>query len=207
MPTCRQTQAGAPTEQERAWKNIFLNELYKAENLGSLRLNRRTIMRISVSLLTLALALTFTGCSGPERKLGRGLNNLTEFTRAGEMRRSIEQTALWEGPEAAYTTGVIRGFNRSVVRTVVGVVEVATFPVPPYDPLLTPKEKLYPDYSVRNKNDFWGGIVLPADPVYPENFRPGVISDSLFATDTSLGFSGGDVAPMIPGSRFRVFEH
>jgi hypothetical protein len=28
----------------------------------------------------------------------------------------------------------------------------------------------------------------------------------MFATDTNLGFSGGDVAPFIPGSRFRIFD-
>jgi len=25
--------------------------------------------------------------------------------------------------------------------------------------------------------------------------------------DTALGFSGGDLAPMIPGSRFRIFDN
>ena len=27
------------------------------------------------------------------------------------------------------------------------------------------------------------------------------------ATDTAIGFSGGDIAPLIPGSRFRIFEN
>ena len=29
----------------------------------------------------------------------------------------------------------------------------------------------------------------------------------MFDTDTYTGFSGGDVAPFIPGSRFRVFDN
>ncbi len=164
-------------------------------------------MRISTTLLAIVLALVFTGCAGPERKLGRGVNNVTEFVRLGEIRRSIEQTYLWEGPESAYTTGFIRGFNRSVVRTALGVYEIATFPLPPYGPLLTSTNRVYPDYSVANLKYPWGGMVLPEHPVYPENYRPNVLSDSLFYTDTTLGFSGGDIAPMIPGSRFRIFDN
>lgn len=164
-------------------------------------------MRSLTTLLAIALALVFTGCAGPERKLGRGINNVTEVVRLGEMRRSIEQTYLWEGPESAYTTGFIRGFNRTVVRTALGVYEVATFPLPPYGPLLTSTNRVYPDYSVANLGYPWGGIVMPENPVYPENFRPNVLSDSLFYTDTSLGFSGGDIAPMIPGCRFRIFDN
>jgi putative exosortase-associated protein (TIGR04073 family) len=91
-------------------------------------------MRIVVSLLTLSTVLVLVGCAGPERKFGRGVNNITEFARGGEMRRSMEQTALWDGPESALTTGFVRGLNRSIVRTVIGAYEVATFPLPPYSP-------------------------------------------------------------------------
>jgi putative exosortase-associated protein (TIGR04073 family) len=164
-------------------------------------------MRIAVSLLTLLTVVALTGCAGPERKFGRGMNNLTELVRGGEMRRSIEQTALWDGPEAAYTAGFIRGLNRSLVRTGIGVYEVVTAPFPPYKPMLTSTNRLYPDFSIRNSSIGWGGMVLPEDPVFPGNYRPTLMSDSLFATDTSLGFSGGDVAPMIPGSRFHIFDN
>ena len=42
-----------------------------------------------------ALAAVFTsGCAGPEQKLGRGLSNTFEIARMGEMRRSVEQTAI-----------------------------------------------------------------------------------------------------------------
>ncbi len=167
-------------------------------------------MRISISLLTTVSALTLLslGCAGPEQKLGRGLNNMAEITRMGEMRRSIEQTALWEGADTAYTAGFFRGFNRGLARTAIGVFEVLTFPfpTPTYGPLFTPKGPLYPDYSTRTYIFPFGGLALPEHPVYPDSYRPGLIEDSIFFTDTSLGFSGGDIAPMIPGSRFRIFE-
>lgn len=164
-------------------------------------------MRIAITLLALIATLVLVGCEGPTRKFGRGLNNFTEVVRGGEIRRSMEQTAAWEGPEASYTTGFFRGLNRTVVRTAIGAYEVVTAPFPPYGPLLTSTNRLYPDYSMRNTSFPWGGMVLPESPVFSDNYRPTVIADSLFATDTSLGFSGGDVLPMFPGSRFHIFDN
>lgn len=145
-------------------------------------------MRNSLSLLALAAiaGLLATGCASPEQKFGRGMSNMYEIVRMGELRRSVEQTALFDGPEAGYTTGFIRGLNRTLARTGVGVYEVVTAPFPPYGPVFT-------DY-------------LAPSPVYPDSYRPGLVEDSTFSTDTELGFSGGNVAPFIPGSRFRIFE-
>jgi putative exosortase-associated protein (TIGR04073 family) len=133
------------------------------------------------------LALLTNGCAKPEQKLGRGIRNATEFARMGEWRRSVEQTALFEGPERAYSTGMVKGFSRSLVRTGVGVYEIITAPFPPYDPVLT--------------------HYITPDPVYPASFKPDWIADQTMATDTHMGFSGGDIAPMMPGSRFRVFDN
>ena len=100
-------------------------------------------MRKSLLLSAIALALFATGCASPdqgfafEQKFGRGLRNLTEFARGGEIRRSMEQTALLDGPDMAYSTGFIRGFNRSLARTGVGIYEMITAPFPPYDPVFT----------------------------------------------------------------------
>ena len=142
-------------------------------------------MRKSLPLVALFVAAASfgVGCAGPEAKLGRGLNNVTEFLRGGEIRRSVEQTSLFDGPDVGASTGLIRGFNRSVARTFYGAVEVATFPFPSYEPKY-----------------------FPVNPVYPASYKPGMFADQMFATDTSFGYSGGDVAPMVPGSRFRVFE-
>lgn len=148
-------------------------------------------MRKSFALLgCLALAAVFsTGCAGPERKFGRGLNNLTEFARMGEIRRSMEQTALFSGPDVSYTTGFFHGVNRSFVRTFVGLYEVVTFPLPDHGP-----------------GDF-GPNFLPENPVYPDSYKPGLLADSIFQPDAALGFSGGDAFPMVPGSRFRIFDN
>jgi len=131
-----------------------------------------------------ALALLLSGCAGPERKFGRGLNNITEFVRLGEIRRSMEQTGITQQSEAAYTTGFIRGFNRSLVRTGVGLYEIVTFPFPNYDP-----------------------IFLTEDPVYPDSYRPRRVAGNLWGPDDALGFSGGDIAPIVPGSRFHIFDY
>jgi putative exosortase-associated protein (TIGR04073 family) len=164
-------------------------------------------MRISNFLaLVGAVALT-AGCAGPEKKLGRGIMNVTEFARGGEIRRSMEQTYLWENTDSAYTTGFIRGMNRSLARTAIGVYEIATFPIPSYGPVLASTNRIYPDPNVRNRNFPFGGMSLSEYPTYPDSYKPGILSDSIFSTDTALGFSGGDVAPFVPGSRFRIFDN
>ena len=140
-------------------------------------------------LLALAgLAALFTsGCAGPEQKLGRGMSNTIEITRLGEMRRSIEQKAVLESPSAGYTAGVVGGLNRTLARTGLGIFEIVTAPFPPYHPI-------------------WTHYLSPG-PVYPESYKPGLISDTTFDTDTYTGFTGGDVVPYIPGSRCRVFDN
>ena len=152
-------------------------------------------MQNKLSLVAAAalLGLLAVGCAGPEQKLGRGINNATEFARMGELRRSVEQTALFDGAPTAYTTGFFRGIDRSLVRTMVGAFEIATFPIPSYDPYLKPGCPLMPDASV--------------DPVFPDSYTPHLISDTTFEPDAALGFSGGDIVPFIPGSRFRVFDY
>jgi putative exosortase-associated protein (TIGR04073 family) len=135
-----------------------------------------------------ALAAVFTsGCAGPESKLGRGMSNVFEPVRMGEIRRSVEQTTIFDSPSVGYTAGMVNGIDHTVVRTAMGVYEVVTFPLPPYQPLLS-------------------RYVKPT-PVFPESYKPGRISEGTFDTDTYMGFSGGDVAPFIPGSRFRVFDN
>src|SRR5689334_12644424 len=163
-------------------------------------------MRIGVSLLAVGALAALTGCSGPENKFGRGLANMTEPMRGGEMHRAMEQSGLWDGPSSAYTTGFARGITRTMTRTGIGIYEVVTFPLPPYRPLLTPTHRLYPDASVKTSKSPWGGLTLTEKPTFPATYSPG-FSGGLFDTDVSIGFSGGDVAPGFPGSRFRIFDH
>ena len=144
---------------------------------------RNTFPLLAVAVIAGALA---AGCAHTEQKLGRGISNTFEIVRMGEIRRSVEQTGLWDGPNAAYTTGVVRGLNRTLARTGIGLYEIVTCPFPPYDPVCT-------------------GYLTPS-PVHPDNYTPDLVDDPVFSTDTTLGFSGGDIAPFVPGSRFSVFE-
>lgn len=146
-------------------------------------------MRIANNFLAaLALAALFTaGCSGPEQKLGRGINNTLEVVRMGELQRSVEQATLFDSPGVGYTYGVVRGIDRTLVRTGVGVYEIVTAPIPSYDPVLT--------------------SYLSPTPAMPDSSRPGLPNDPLFETDTFTGFSGGLEAPFMPGSKFSVFDY
>jgi putative exosortase-associated protein (TIGR04073 family) len=145
-------------------------------------------MRNATSLLALAaLAALFTaGCAGPEQKMGRGITDVTELTRMGEINRSVEQTAIFDSPEAGYTTGFLHGLNQSLARTAMGAYEIVTFPLPPYEPVLTK--------------------YVPPGTAYPDSYRPGLIDSTVFQTDTYFGFSGGDIAPFVPGSQFAIFK-
>ena len=145
-------------------------------------------MRKTFSLIILAAVAAglASGCAKIERKLGRGMSNTAEIVRGGEFRRTMEQTGLFYSPDYTYSVGFIRGVNRTLARTGIGVYEMVTAPLPPYGPVLT-------DYF-----EPW--------PVYPDNYRPGLIADSMFATDSAIGFSGGEVLPFVPGSRFRIFD-
>jgi putative exosortase-associated protein (TIGR04073 family) len=143
--------------------------------------------KIIFPLVAVCAALFATGCQGPEQKLGRGVSNSWDIIRLGEMRRTVEQTSILESPSEGYTYGVIRGFDRTLERTGLGLYEMVTFPIPPYHPIATK--------------------YFSPNPVYPESYKPGLISNPLFDTDTYTGFSGGDIAPFIPGSRFKVFDN
>ena len=128
-----------------------------------------------------------SGCAGPERKLGRGMRNVTEIARGGEMSRSVEESALLDGPDTSYTTGVIHGLDKSLARTGVGIYEIVTAPLPPYSPV-------FKDY-------------LSPNPVYPDSYKPSLSASPTFSTDTAVGFGGGDILPWFPGSRFHVFDN
>jgi putative exosortase-associated protein (TIGR04073 family) len=139
-----------------------------------------------LSAVTLA-AVFASGCAGPEQKLGRGISNSAEIVRGGEWRRSVEQTAVFESPEAGRTVGFVTGFNRTMARTGLGLYEIITFPIPPYHPI-------------------WTSYLAP-NPAFPDCYRPGLPDDPLYDTDTYVGISGGDIAPLVPNSRFQVIDN
>ena len=127
------------------------------------------------------------GCTNVEHKAGRGVANATEIIRLGEFQRSVEQEGIFGGTDVGVMTGAITGIDRSLARTGVGIYEVVTAPFPPYHPVFT-------NY-------------LAPRPAYPDAYRPRKWSEPVFDTDHALGFSGGDIAPWMPGSRCRVFDN
>lgn len=142
--------------------------------------------RLSFLATVLLVGGFAVGCANVEKKFSRGFSNTMEPIRLGELRRSMEQTAIFYGPETAYTLGFFQGLNKTLARTGVGVYEMVTCPIPSYDPIFT-------------------NYLTPGAP-YPDNYRPDIIADSTFATDTNLRFSGGEVLPVL-GSRFKIFDH
>jgi putative exosortase-associated protein (TIGR04073 family) len=163
--------------------------LYIGKKRRRVALQHNNNMRNGLTLLALlsAAAVFTSGCAGPEEKMGRGFRDTGEIVRLGDMRSTVEQTSVWYGPDAGLTTGVVRGVDRSLARTGVGLVEIITAPFPPYHPIFTK--------------------YVPAEPGYPDSYVPGLPDDPTFATDTYIGFSGGEEAFFVPGSRFNVLGH
>jgi putative exosortase-associated protein (TIGR04073 family) len=146
--------------------------------------------KIAALLPVVVLSCLVAGCAaGPTQKLGRGIDNMMEVVRGGEICRGFEQTAIFGSPAQSYTSGLFHGLNRTAVRTGAGLYEVMTFPFPNHKP------------------GNYGPILLPAEPVYPDSYKPNWLADSITAPDTNLGFAGGDVAPIIIGSRFHIFDN
>jgi putative exosortase-associated protein (TIGR04073 family) len=133
------------------------------------------------------VALMAAGCTGPEEKLGRGIANATSIGRLDEWNRSVEQNGLFYGTDTGVATGVVQGFDRTMARTGLGIFEIVTAPFPPYHPL-------------------WTSYLAP-QPEYPDGYAPRKWDEPVFYTDDALGFSGGDIAPYVPGSHFRVFDN
>ena len=79
----------------------------------------------SVSLLV-TVAAVLVGCTSAEQKLGRGLDNLSEPFRLGELQRSYEQGALFGG-EHGGTVGIVRGVNRTIGQTLKNGIYICLF--------------------------------------------------------------------------------
>ena len=78
---------------------------------------------------------------GPIEKLGRGIANV--LTCPFELPKGIGDVDEEKGMFAAYTWGILQGTVNTLKRAVVGVFEVATFPIPipaDYKPVLTDPE-------------------------------------------------------------------
>ena len=85
-------------------------------------------------------------CDDAGKKLGRGLCNMVTFPF--EITEQIQRTNQSDGPAAALSYGLLKGLGMMTLRAVVGVYEVATFPLPlpkGYKPILTDPEFFFED--------------------------------------------------------------
>lgn len=128
------------------------------------------------------VALLTSGCINAQEKLGRGIRNTVEPVRMGDLRRSMEQTSVWDSPAEGATTGVVTGVCHTAARTGIGIYEILTFPFPPYHPVATK-------------------YVSPL-PTYPDNCKPGLPFDPLYSTDHYIGYQTGVAFGFVPGNQF-----
>ena len=101
----------------------------------------KIFITVLVAVLLIANASYALSMEGPLRKLGRGVANF--LTSPLEIAKGIGDANYESGPVAAMTHGVFKGFYKTGVRLVVGVYEIATFPIPfprDYDPILDDPE-------------------------------------------------------------------
>jgi len=94
-----------------------------------------------VFLFILSMAVPSAYCDDALKKLGRGLCNCLTFPL--EIIEQVKRTNLSDGPLAGCTYGLLKGIGMMGVRAMVGVYEVATFPVPlpkNYEPILKDPE-------------------------------------------------------------------
>ena len=84
---------------------------------------------------------SITAKPGPIRKLSRGLANT--FAGGLEIPLAMSKVGKDEGPMAALSLGLLQGVGAAWIRTFIGIMELATFPVPlpkqGYEPILEPE--------------------------------------------------------------------
>ncbi len=110
---------------------------------------RKVLLVALVSLFVMNIATcAFCGGDNPMTKLGRGLANIVTFPL--EVPEQISRTNNSDGPFAASTVGVLKGFGWAVGRACVGVFEAATFLIPypkDFQPVLKD-----PEYFLESSN-------------------------------------------------------
>lgn len=93
---------------------------------------------IIYGLLTMHCELVYAG--DPIRKLGRGITNTA--TGWVEIPKEIGRSVEKSGDMAGLLVGPLKGIAKAIGRTLVGVYEVLTFPIPlprKYEPVIEPE--------------------------------------------------------------------
>ena len=74
-------------------------------------------------------------------KLTRGISNFGTFFL--ELPIAVYKTSVEENPLMGLTYGMALGFTKSALRLTASVIEVATFPFEPYEPMIEPEFLLF----------------------------------------------------------------
>ncbi|MFH0763628.1 MAG: exosortase system-associated protein, TIGR04073 family [Candidatus Omnitrophota bacterium] len=100
-----------------------------------------------IFLIVVSLAMP-AYCDDALKKLGRGICNVVSCPLELVMQPSRVNNS--DGPMAAFTYGIIKGVAMTGLRAIVGVYEVATFPIPipkNYGPVLNDPEFFFEDQN------------------------------------------------------------
>ncbi len=104
---------------------------------------KRIVAIIVLVLFTVCMASPAL-CDDPIKKLGRGIANV--LTCPLEITQQMGRASDADGPIAGFTYGLLKGVAMTGVRALVGVYEIATFPVPfpqDYRPILRDPEFIW----------------------------------------------------------------
>ena len=110
-------------------------------------MTKKSISALLISLLIAGLTVN-AYCDDPLKKLGRGICNVA--TCPLEVVEQMKRVNGTDGAFAAITWGVLKGVAMTGLRAIVGVYEVATFPIPlpgQYKPILKDPEFFFEDFN------------------------------------------------------------
>ena len=110
-------------------------------------MTRKALSGLLISLLIISLAAP-AYCDDPIKKLGRGICNVA--TCPLEVIEQMKRVNGTDGAFAAMTWGVLKGVAMTGLRAIVGVYEIATFPIPlpaQYKPILKDPEFFFEDFN------------------------------------------------------------
>ena len=108
-------------------------------------MSKKLVLAGLIFILTIGLANTVY-CDDALVKLGRGVCNVV--TSPYEFVNQVSKVNNTDGPFAAISVGVLKGFSMVIVRAAVGLYEVVSFPLPipkDYEPILNDPESFFED--------------------------------------------------------------
>jgi putative exosortase-associated protein (TIGR04073 family) len=109
-------------------------------------MGKKILLVALIALVVSSVLSSNAYCDNALKKLGRGTANCVTFPL--ELIEQIKRTNNSDGPIAAFSYGILKGAGMMVLRAVVGVYEVATFPIPlpkHYEPILKDPEFFFED--------------------------------------------------------------